>query len=595
MPYLGKSPQTGNYSKIDDISSGFDGSDATHAIASNGVAITPVRPEALIISINGVIQEPVTDYTVSGTDITFTTAPTSGDNFFGVAMGEKLDIGTPSDATITSAKLASTVFTGATDIGANIADADLFLLDDGAGGTIRKTAASRLKTYIGGSDPASADGDSLGTASLEWSDLYLADGGIIYFGNDQDVTLTHVADTGLTLTSADAGAGEGPVLNLYRNSSSPADGDELGQINWTGKNDAGTIDTHGSIRINLDTVNDGAEDASMVFTIFKNGSAVNALLLAASSATTQVVLQDHGTVAQPTLAWQGDLDTGFYHDATDSGVIRVASQGTSRQVWTNAGQVILSDTSNGNMTIGHTINQGSADNHIIDLKSSDIAHPFTGVVEADTYLKMGKGDSSAGNGLIEGFSETTGGLVLRGNSGEANTATSTSGVGTIQIDAYKTDGGTSRAVPGANDNMLSVRSGGNAKFLVKGDGDIYYDGADQGAYDAYDDAHISRALDLSHGNGVIDSKFDKFIAYNHEKLAEMQLVGREEDGTPNHFINVAGMQRLHNGAIWQQYEKHENLLNAVYELAVEAVGEDKANSILDKNDIKLLSNNELLN
>ena len=75
----------------------------------------------------------------------------------------------------------------------------------------------------------------------------------------------------------------------------------------------------------------------------------------------------------------------------------------------------------------------------------------------------------------------------------------------------------------------------------------------------------------------------------------MKLVGREEDGTPNHFINVAGMQRLHNGAIWQQYERHENLLNAVYELAVEAVGEDKADEILNNNDVKLLSKNELLN
>jgi hypothetical protein len=106
MPYLGKSPQHGNYSKIDDISSGFDGSDATHAIASNSIAITPVRPEALIVSMNGVLQEPVTDYTVSGTNITFTTAPASGDSFFGVVMGEQLAIGTPSDATVTSAKLS---------------------------------------------------------------------------------------------------------------------------------------------------------------------------------------------------------------------------------------------------------------------------------------------------------------------------------------------------------------------------------------------------------------------------------------------------------------------------------------------------------
>ena len=39
---------------------------------------------------------------------------------------------------------------GATDIGADLVDADLFIVDDGAGGTNRKVAASRLKTYIGG-------------------------------------------------------------------------------------------------------------------------------------------------------------------------------------------------------------------------------------------------------------------------------------------------------------------------------------------------------------------------------------------------------------------------------------------------------------
>jgi hypothetical protein len=38
---------------------------------------------------------------------------------------------------------------GATDIGAAIVDADLFIIDDGAGGTNRKTAASRIKTYVG--------------------------------------------------------------------------------------------------------------------------------------------------------------------------------------------------------------------------------------------------------------------------------------------------------------------------------------------------------------------------------------------------------------------------------------------------------------
>ncbi len=49
--------------------------------------------------------------------------------------------------------------------------------------------------------PDASDGAALGTSSLEFSDLFLADGAVINFGDDQDVTLTHVADTGLLLNS----------------------------------------------------------------------------------------------------------------------------------------------------------------------------------------------------------------------------------------------------------------------------------------------------------------------------------------------------------------------------------------------------------
>ena len=49
--------------------------------------------------------------------------------------------------------------------------------------------------------PDSADGAALGSAAKEWSDLFLADGGVINLGSDQDVTLTHVADTGVLLNS----------------------------------------------------------------------------------------------------------------------------------------------------------------------------------------------------------------------------------------------------------------------------------------------------------------------------------------------------------------------------------------------------------
>jgi len=51
--------------------------------------------------------------------------------------------------------------------------------------------------------PDASDGAALGTSALEFSDLYLADGAVIYLGDDQDVSLTHVADTGLLLSSTD--------------------------------------------------------------------------------------------------------------------------------------------------------------------------------------------------------------------------------------------------------------------------------------------------------------------------------------------------------------------------------------------------------
>jgi len=58
--------------------------------------------------------------------------------------------GSGSGLTAGTTPLTTLDIDGATDIGAAIVDADLFIIDDGAGGTNRKTTASRLKTYIGG-------------------------------------------------------------------------------------------------------------------------------------------------------------------------------------------------------------------------------------------------------------------------------------------------------------------------------------------------------------------------------------------------------------------------------------------------------------
>ena len=65
--------------------------------------------------------------------------------------------------------------------------------------TVQGTTITATTAFV----PDASDGAALGTTSLEFSDLYLADGAVIGFGDDQDVTLTHVVDTGLLLSSTD--------------------------------------------------------------------------------------------------------------------------------------------------------------------------------------------------------------------------------------------------------------------------------------------------------------------------------------------------------------------------------------------------------
>ena len=103
---------------------------------------------------------------------------------------------------------------------------------DGSNGQVLTTNGSGALSFATASsaDPTSADGDSLGTASAEWSDLYLADGGIIYFGNDQDVTLTHDPDDGLFLKSIATGDDNPVLFTLQTGETDLAANDVIGKI-----------------------------------------------------------------------------------------------------------------------------------------------------------------------------------------------------------------------------------------------------------------------------------------------------------------------------------------------------------------------------
>ena len=111
MAYVGKVPLTGAYQILDDISSSFTGSTAgPFNLTVNGTAVSPETEASVIISVSGVVQQPISAFTISGSQITFTGNPASSDTFFGIVLGNTFDIGKPTDATVGAASLSTDFF-----------------------------------------------------------------------------------------------------------------------------------------------------------------------------------------------------------------------------------------------------------------------------------------------------------------------------------------------------------------------------------------------------------------------------------------------------------------------------------------------------
>ena len=109
MSYIGRDIRTGAFRQLDDISSGFDGSDTTHTMQVNSTNVSVGDVNQILLSLGGVIQKPGTDFTVSGSTLTFTTAPAANTSFFAILLGS--DNGgtvTPTDGSVTPGKLSFT-------------------------------------------------------------------------------------------------------------------------------------------------------------------------------------------------------------------------------------------------------------------------------------------------------------------------------------------------------------------------------------------------------------------------------------------------------------------------------------------------------
>lgn len=111
MPFIGQEPITGAYHVLDAITTSAT---ATYNLQLNSGAFSPATANQLLVSLNGVIQKPGSSFTISGSQITFSSALTSSDSIdFIIALGDVLNVGTPTDGSVATAKIAPSAVTDA--------------------------------------------------------------------------------------------------------------------------------------------------------------------------------------------------------------------------------------------------------------------------------------------------------------------------------------------------------------------------------------------------------------------------------------------------------------------------------------------------
>ena len=86
MALIGRQQSSGAFLKLDDISSQFDGSTSTFNLTVGGEAFFAINPYTLLVSLGGIIQEPIAAFTINQNQINFASAPRAGAEFFIVVL-----------------------------------------------------------------------------------------------------------------------------------------------------------------------------------------------------------------------------------------------------------------------------------------------------------------------------------------------------------------------------------------------------------------------------------------------------------------------------------------------------------------------------
>ena len=406
----------------------FDGTLEADAISINGTAISSTAAELNIL--DGVTSTAAELNILDG--VTSTTAEL---NILDGVTSTAAELNILDGVTATAAEI--NLIDGGTSRGTTaLADGDGILINDA--GTMRMTTVQTVRTYMQGSVtevgaldtgsitsgfgaidngtsgirtntftaetafvPDASDGATLGSASLEFSDLYLADGAQILFGDDQEVRITHVADSGLTFSHEATGAATPFVLTIESEEDVITANDVIGGIQFKAGDSDGSdaiLPAAGIFALAADTFGGTSNRSKLVFSVAATETA--GLASGAFDATADMTLSHAGllTIADDLVIKAGGTIGGA--DDTD-----LLTLGTN--ILTVAGEVSMTTLDIGGTNVSAT----AAELNIMDGVTATTAelNILDGVTSTAAELNIldGVTSTAAELNILDGVTSTT--------------------------------------------------------------------------------------------------------------------------------------------------------------------------------------------
>ena len=538
MPYLGKTPSQATRKRYYKTASG--GETSISGTMTTGGTLTFNDGEFVDVSVNGVAL-------VAGTDYNTTTANTIG-GLSALSANDQVEIvvydtfsvfggNVDGDFTINNGDLAlgdgnyayfgasndlRVGHTGSASVIQETGTGDLFI--DATNFQIRNGAGTETLATLGTDGAVELYHDNSKKFETTSSGVSITGG---FAATDGCTISTADNDAQLTLTSTDADASVGPLLDMIRDSSSPADSDTLGRIRFRGDNDAGEAFTYGTITSKITDASDSTEGGLLTFLVARNGSVTSALDLN----ETETVFNEGSLDADFRVESNGNANMLFVDGGNDRVGIGTGSPGAELDIESTGPTIHLND-SNGVLAGAITsriIMQASGSTHGIVGFGSSVGNMAVTNAQGNLYLQADTNDAHSTSFIAftvdnsEKARITDSGDIAIGKTGDSF---STKGfffnVDPGQLDVTCNGNNPLRLNRLASDGILtSYQQAGSEEGTVSVSGTTV----------SYNGGHLSRWSQATDGNridglvkGTVMTNLDQMAVWSHDATEAVDAV-----------------------------------------------------------------------